>query len=136
MKKKLLSLVLASTMIAGLLVGCGSSQQASSDASSDAAATTSDAATSSDAATASDASASSGDVIKVGIINNDPNESGYRTANDKSMKEMFTAENGYEASFAYSLKNDEQITAAQKFIRTVLITYSFPQLIQPAGTQY
>ena len=111
MKKKLLSLVLASTMIAGLLVGCGSSQQASSDASSDAAATTSD------AATASDASASSGDVIKVGIINNDPNESGYRTANDKSMKEMFTAENGYEASFAYSLKNDEQITAAQKFIQ-------------------
>ena len=105
MKKKLLSLVLASTMIAGLLVGCGNSQQASSDASSDAAATT------------SDASASSGDVIKVGIINNDPNESGYRTANDKSMKEMFTAENGYEASFAYSLKNDEQITAAQKFIQ-------------------
>ena len=106
MKKKLLSLVLASTMIAGLLVGCGSSQQASSDASSDA---------STDAATTS--TASSGDVIKVGIINNDPNESGYRTANDKSMKEMFTAENGYEASFAYSLKNDEQITAAQKFIQ-------------------
>ena len=26
-------------------------------------------------------------------------------------------ENGYEASFAYSLKNDEQITAAQKFIQ-------------------
>ena len=103
MKKKLLSLVLASTMIAGLLVGCGNSQQASSDASSDGAATTS--------------TASSGDVIKVGIINNDPNESGYRTANDKSMKEMFTAENGYEASFAYSLKNDEQITAAQKFIQ-------------------
>ena len=103
MKKKLLSLVLASTMIAGLLVGCGNSQQASSDASSDGAATTS--------------AASSGDVIKVGIINNDPNESGYRTANDKSMKEMFTAENGYEASFAYSLKNDEQITAAQKFIQ-------------------
>ena len=70
---------------------------------------------STDAATTS--TASSGDVIKVGIINNDPNESGYRTANDKSMKEMFTAENGYEASFAYSLKNDEQITAAQKFIQ-------------------
>ena len=117
MKKKLLSLVLASTMIAGLLVGCGSSQQASSDASSDAATTTSDAAPAGDEAAASDASASSGDVIKVGIINNDPNESGYRTANDKSMKEMFTAENGYEASFAYSLKNDEQITAAQKFIQ-------------------
>ena len=30
---------------------------------------------------------------------------------------MFTEENGYDASFAYSLKNDEQITAAQKFIQ-------------------
>lgn len=62
-------------------------------------------------------SGSSGDLIKVGIINNDPNESGYRTANDKDMKNMFTKENGYDASFAYSLKNDEQITAAQKFIQ-------------------
>ena len=50
-------------------------------------------------------------------INNDPNESGFRTANDKDLKEMFTKENGYDASFAYSLKNDEQITAAQKFIQ-------------------
>lgn len=57
------------------------------------------------------------DLIKVGIINNDPNESGYRTANDKDMKETFTEENGYDASFAYSLKNDEQIAAAQKFIQ-------------------
>ena len=62
-------------------------------------------------------SGSSGDLIKVGIINNDPNESGYRTANDKDMKNMFTKENCYDASFAYSLKNDEQITAAQKFIQ-------------------
>jgi simple sugar transport system substrate-binding protein len=30
---------------------------------------------------------------------------------------MFCAENGYEASFAYSLKNDEQIASAQKFIQ-------------------
>ncbi len=55
--------------------------------------------------------------IKVGIINNDPNESGYRTANDKDMKETFTKKNGYDASFAYSLKNDEQIAAARKFIQ-------------------
>ena len=39
--------------------------------------------------------------IKVGIINNDPNESGYRTANDKDLQAMFTAENGYDATFAY-----------------------------------
>lgn len=58
-----------------------------------------------------------GELIKVGIINNDPNESGYRTANDRDMKETFTKENGYDAQFAYSLKNDEQIAAAQKFIQ-------------------
>ncbi len=63
------------------------------------------------------APAASGDVITVGIINNDPNESGYRTANDKDLKETFTEANGYSASFAYSMKNDEQITAAQKFIQ-------------------
>jgi len=57
------------------------------------------------------------DLIKVGIINNDPNESGYRTANDKSMKEQFTKANGYEATFKYSLKNDEQIAYAQKMIQ-------------------
>lgn len=56
-------------------------------------------------------------LIKVGIINNDPNESGYRTANDKDMKQTFTKENGFDASFAYSLKNDEQISYAQKFIQ-------------------
>ena len=56
-------------------------------------------------------------LIKVGIINNDPNESGYRTANDKDLKATFCEANGYEASFAYSLKNDEQIAAAQKFVQ-------------------
>ena len=46
------------------------------------------------------------------------------------MKETFTAENGYEASFAYSLKNDEQIAAAQKFIQDE-VDYL---LISAAGT--
>ncbi len=56
-------------------------------------------------------------LIKVGIINNDPNESGYRTANDKDLKDKFTKENGYDASFAYSKKNDEQMQQAQKMIQ-------------------
>ena len=59
----------------------------------------------------------SGELIKVGIINNDPNESGYRTANDADLQKMFCKENGYDASFAYSLKNDEQIKYAQGFIQ-------------------
>lgn len=68
--------------------------------------------------------------IKVGIINNDPNESGYRTANDRDMKNTFTKKNGYKASFAYSLKNDEQIAAARKFIQDE-VDYL---LISAAGT--
>ncbi|MCR5306941.1 MAG: ABC transporter substrate-binding protein [Oscillospiraceae bacterium] len=56
-------------------------------------------------------------LIKVGIINNDPNESGYRTANDKDLKATFTKENGFDAEFRYSMKNDVQINDAQKFIQ-------------------
>ena len=64
-----------------------------------------------------DASQAGGELISVGIINNDPNESGYRTANDKDMKETFTEENGFAAEFAYSMKNEEQIASAQQFIQ-------------------
>ena len=60
----------------------------------------------------------SGDLIKVGIINNDPNESGYRTANDKDLQGMFTKENGYDANFAYGDTNDKQINAAQQMIQS------------------
>ena len=110
MKKKVLSIILTATMILGL-TACGSKQTA--NAGGDAAAP----AAAPEAASEAAPEAGSGDLIKVGIINNDPNESGYRTANDKDLKEMFTEANGYEASFAYILKNDEQITAAQKFIQ-------------------
>ena len=114
MKRKLMALAMAAAMVIGL-TACGSgSAPASSTASTDTESTSDSASVSTD--TAADTSAS-GELIKVGIINNDPNESGYRTANDKDLKAMFTEENGYEASFAYSLKNDEQITAAQKFIQ-------------------
>lgn len=113
-----MALAMAAAMVIGL-TACGSgSAPASSTASTDTESTSDSASDSASASTdtAADTSAS-GELIKVGIINNDPNESGYRTANDKDLKAMFTAENGYEASFAYSLKNDEQITAAQKFIQ-------------------
>ena len=119
--KKILALLLAITMIAAFC------------ACAKAPADTTPADTSADAPadTASDTpAASDGALIKVGIINNDPNESGYRTANDKDLKAMFTEENGYDASFAYSLKNDEQIAAAQKFIQDE-VDYL---LISAAGT--
>jgi len=56
------------------------------------------------------------DGIKVGIVNNPPSESGYREANVKNFEDVFSAENGYEAKTFYSLKNDEQLNAAQQFI--------------------
>lgn len=55
-------------------------------------------------------------LIKVGIINADPNESNYRMANDLDMKSVFNTANGYDAMFFYSLKASEQIAAAEKFI--------------------
>ena len=101
MKRRIAALLLSAAMVASL-AGCGGgSADTASDGSGDAAAT----------------EESGDELIKVGIINNDPNESGYRTANDADMKAKFTEENGYDASFAYSLKNDEQIASAQKFIQ-------------------
>ena len=108
MKRKLVSVLLCTAMVATMAVGCGRSDDSASDDSAQTEDTTGDEEEPAD---------DNGDLIKVGIINNDPNESGYRTANDKDLKETFTEENGYDASFAYSLKNDEQITAAQKFIQ-------------------
>ena len=62
------------------------------------------------------ASAESDELIRVGIINNDPTESGYRAANVADMEATFCKENGYGAQFFYSLKNEEQIAQAKKFI--------------------
>ncbi len=55
-------------------------------------------------------------LIKVGIINNPPSESGYRAANVADFEKVFTKANGYEVSTFYSLKNDEQLNAASQFI--------------------
>ncbi|MCR5511621.1 MAG: ABC transporter substrate-binding protein [Lachnospiraceae bacterium] len=108
--KKILATVVAASMVVGLTACGGGAKESADTGSSDAG--------SSDTSSA-DSGSSSGDTIKVGIINNDPNESGYRTANDKDLQAMFGAgnSNGYEGEFAYSLKNDEQIAAAQKFIQ-------------------
>ncbi len=62
------------------------------------------------------ATAALADGIKVGIVNNPPSESGYRAANVQDFETVFSAENGYETSTFYSLKNDEQLSAARQFI--------------------
>ena len=56
------------------------------------------------------------DLIKVGVVNNPPSESGYREANVNDFKNVFTEANGYDAKFFYSIKNDEQLAAARQFI--------------------
>ena len=96
MKKKILAAVMTATMLFSL-VACGSSDAGSSAATGSADTGSAAADTASAGTTSADAS---GDLIKVGIINNDPNESGYRTANDQDMKDTFTEAHGYEAAFA------------------------------------
>ena len=59
---------------------------------------------------------SSSKLIKVGVVNNPPSESGYREANVKDMEAVFSKENGYELKTFYNIKNDEQLQAAQGFI--------------------
>ena len=56
------------------------------------------------------------DGIKVGIINLDPAESGYRQANVKDLNDTFTAENGYDATFVTAPTADKQLEAAKGFI--------------------
>ena len=115
MKKKLLSAIMSVAMAATLLVGCGGSTAPATETAAPATTTeTTEEKTETAAPATEDAG---GKLIKVGIINNDPNESGYRTANDKDLKATFCEANGYDAQFAYSLKNDEQIAAAQKFVQ-------------------
>ena len=97
MKTKKFLAVMAASVLCLSMASCGDSSSGDESKSGD--------------------SKSSGKTIKVGIINNDPNESGYRTANDKDLKATFTKDNGYDASFKYSLKNDEQIDYAKKFIQ-------------------
>lgn len=113
MKKKIISMLLATCLCLGL-TACGGGSSDSQQAAGTGTGTETD--TETDTGTAGDEGGSDG-LISVGIINNDPNESGFRTANDKDLKEAFTEANGYDAQFAYSKKNDEQIASAQKFIQ-------------------
>ena len=62
------------------------------------------------------ASVNADGLIKVGIINLDPSESGYREANVKDLNDTFTAENGYDAKFVTAPTADKQLEAAKTFI--------------------
>lgn len=55
-------------------------------------------------------------LIKVGIVNLHPSESGYREANVKDMDEVFNEANGYDVKKANYNTLNEQLDAAQQFI--------------------
>lgn len=105
MLREKLMVVLMAGIVAVSLTGCGRSEGDSADSSSKG------------VSSGSSASSGSEKLVKVGIINNDPGESGYRKASDRDLQETFTKENGYDASFVHSSENEEQINAAQKFIQ-------------------
>ncbi len=61
--------------------------------------------------------APAGGLIKVGIVNLPPEESGYRQANVEDMNAVFSKANGYDAKQTNTGDNSEQIAAAQGYIR-------------------
>ncbi len=56
-------------------------------------------------------------LIKVGIVNLPPAESGYRQANVDDMNNVFSQANGYDAKQTNTGDNSEQIAAAEGYIR-------------------
>jgi len=56
-------------------------------------------------------------LIKVGIVNLPPEESGYRQANVEAMNNVFSKANGYDAKQTNTSDNSEQIAAAKGYIR-------------------
>ena len=72
------------------------------------------------------------DLIKVGIINLDPSESGYREANVKDLTETFTEENGYDATFVTAPTADKQLEAARAFI-TAEVEYILVSAAETTG---
>ncbi|MBR5094539.1 MAG: sugar ABC transporter substrate-binding protein, partial [Oscillospiraceae bacterium] len=71
-------------------------------------------------------------LIKVGIINLDPAESGYRQANVKDLTDTFTKENGYDATFVTAPTADKQLEAAKGFI-TAQVKYILVSAAETTG---
>ncbi len=61
--------------------------------------------------------ATAGGLIKVGIVNLPPEESGYRQANVEAMNTVFSKANGYDAKQTNTGDNSEQIAAAKGYVR-------------------
>ena len=121
MRKRLVSMIMAGTLAMSMaLTGCtsggGTTTTPDTGSTGDTGETTEVADTGDTGETADTPVEASGELIKVGVVNNPPSESGYREANVKDMEAVFSEANGYELKTSYSLKNDEQLQAAQGFI--------------------
>ena len=120
MKKKVLSTLLATAMVATLLAGCGSTAATTESAAPAAEAATEEAAPAEEEAAEEEAApaeeAASGDVITVGFAQVG-HESDWRTASTNSCQSVFSAENGYDLQFV-DCDNDSavQLEAVRNFI--------------------
>ena len=119
--KKLFCMLLTLTLVLSL-AACGGDNTGTSSAEPEPASTNDSGA----------GKTTDGGVITVGIVNNPPSESGYREANVNDFEKVFSAGNGYEAKTFYSLKNDEQLNAAQQFI-TDGVDYLFISAAETTG---
>lgn len=121
MKKKILSALLSTAMVAALLTGCGS---APAETAAPADTNTQEVAPADDAAEApaeteapADAAAGSDELIVVGYAQVGA-ESDWRTANTESFRSTFTEENGYQLIFDDAQqKQENQIKAIRNFIQ-------------------
>jgi len=107
--KKLIAVLLV-LMMAVCIAACAKTTETATETSTDT--TTETEAT----VEATEAPAEEAALIKVGIVNNPPSESGYRAANVADLERVFCEENGYDVSTFFSLNNDEQLNAAAQFI--------------------
>ena len=106
--KKILSVLLTAVLVLSLAACGGSPAPAPAPAP----------APSNDAGSPAPAPAPAGnELITVGVINNEPNESGYRTANDAAMRATFTEANGYKATFYNNNDAAQQIATAQQMVQ-------------------
>lgn len=121
MKKKLAALVLASTMVAGMLAGCGSTTTTASSAApaseSSSVKEESASATVADVTAAGSTAAASGDTITVGFAQVG-HESDWRTASTNSVQTALSAANGIDLQFV-DCDNDSaaQLDAVRNFIQ-------------------
>ncbi|MCD7724096.1 MAG: ABC transporter substrate-binding protein [Clostridiales bacterium] len=133
MKRKL-AVLLAGTMVMASLVGCGSSDTATTEtaASTEEAAETVEETAEETTEEAADDTAASGDLIKVGHAQVG-HESDWRAANTQNFQDVFSEANGYDLAFVDSDNdNAAQIEAVRGFIQQE-VDYIFLDPIETAG---